>query len=378
VASTSGGAFSTTFTYDPNGNQTAGLGRTITYSSYNKPASITQGTRTISFVDDTEHQRFKQVTPEGNTLYIAAFGVLAEISNSGTASARWTDYLSVGNAKVGMRTLQVASATLATRYFHTDHLGSISVITNEYGVVVERLSYDAWGERRNPDGTDDVTGSLTSQTTRGFTGEEQLSVSGLVHLNGRVYDPLLARMTSADPTVTDPMNAQGWNRYSYVGNDPLAFTDPSGYSWLSNAWHGVTNFFSHNAVARAVVQIVAAVVIYSILGPVAAAGQIAFSTAAAVAAAGSAAIVTGLSGGNFAQVLKAGAIAGATALALNLIGPTPSFANNPVGYAEHVLAGSAVGCVSSVASGGSCSVGGLLRLGRGCRCSQCRAVSDQS
>jgi len=80
VTSTSGGSISTTFTYDPNGNQTAGLGRSIVYTSYNKPASITQGTRTISFQDDTEHQRFKQVTPEGTTLYIGAFGVLAEVS----------------------------------------------------------------------------------------------------------------------------------------------------------------------------------------------------------------------------------------------------------------------------------------------------------
>ena len=57
------GLISSTFAYDPNGNQTSGLGRTISHTSYNKPASITQGTRTISFVDDTEHQRFKQVTP---------------------------------------------------------------------------------------------------------------------------------------------------------------------------------------------------------------------------------------------------------------------------------------------------------------------------
>src|SRR5437868_3758341 len=113
--STSGGTLSTTFAYDPNGNQTSGLGRTIAYTSYNKPASITQGTRTISFLDDTEHQRFKQVTPEGATLYIAAFGVMAEVSNPGAASAKWTEYLSVGNAKVGMRTLQTASETLTTR-----------------------------------------------------------------------------------------------------------------------------------------------------------------------------------------------------------------------------------------------------------------------
>lgn len=139
VMSVSGGTISATFTYDPDGNQTSGLGRTIAYTSYNKPSSITQGTRTISFLDDTEHQRYKQITPEGTTLYITAFGVLAEVSNPGTSSARWTDYLSVGNAKVGMRTLQVASETLTTRYFLTDHLGSISVITDEYGVVQERL-----------------------------------------------------------------------------------------------------------------------------------------------------------------------------------------------------------------------------------------------
>lgn len=117
MTSITGGLISTTFTYDLNGNQTSGLNRTIAYTSYNKPASITQGARTISFVDDTEHQRFKQVTPEGTTLYIAAFGVLAEVSNPGTSSQRWTDYLSVGNAKVGMRVLQTASETLNTRYF---------------------------------------------------------------------------------------------------------------------------------------------------------------------------------------------------------------------------------------------------------------------
>ena len=150
--SVSGCVISATFTYDADGNQTSCLGRSIAYTSYNKPSSITQGARTISFLDDTEHQRFKQVTPEGTTLYIAAFGVLAEVSNPGATSQRWTDYLSVGNAKVGMRVLQTASETLSTRYFHTDQLGSISVLTDENGLVVERLSYDAWGRPRNANG----------------------------------------------------------------------------------------------------------------------------------------------------------------------------------------------------------------------------------
>jgi RHS repeat-associated protein len=372
VTSVSGGVISTTFGYDPNGNQTAGLGRSIVYSSYNKPASITQGTRTISFLDDTEHQRFKQVTPEGSTLYISAFGVLAELANPGASGERWTEYLSVGNAKVGMRSLQTASETLTTRYFHTDHLGSIAVITNENGVVVERLSYDAWGKRRNPDGTDDTTGSITSQSTRGFTGEEQLSVAGLVHLNGRVYDPLLARMTSADPTVTDPMNPQGWNRYSYVGNDPLAFTDPNGFSWLSSFFHDVTNFFRSNPIARAILQIAATLILAAVLAPLVVAGTIVAGAAAAAAAAGGSAIATGLSGGNFGQILRASAIAGATAFAFfevggltnAIAGVDPSVAHiqpafGTSAYAFNVAGHALVGCGASVASGGSCQSGAL-------------------
>ena len=134
------------------------------------------------------------MTPEGTTLYIAAFGVLAEVSNPGATRRNGPNISRSATPRSACACSQTASETLTTRYFHTDHLGSISVITNENGVVVERLSYDAWGKRRNPNGTDDPAGTITSQTTRGFTGEEELSVAGLVHLNGRVYDPILARL----------------------------------------------------------------------------------------------------------------------------------------------------------------------------------------
>jgi RHS repeat-associated protein len=108
-------------------------------------------------------------------------------------------------------------------YFHTDHLGSISVITDQFGSVVQRLSYDAWGKSRLPNGADGQPSA--PPTTRGFTAQEELTVSGLVHRNGRVYDPMFGRMISADPTVPDPLDPQAFNRYSYVGNDPLTFTD---------------------------------------------------------------------------------------------------------------------------------------------------------
>lgn len=366
VMSISGSTLSTTFTYDPNGNQTAGLGRTIAWTSYNRPASITQGARSVSFLHDDNHQRVKQVSTDGTTYYFKAFGVSSELFGLGSGAARWTDYLSVGNVNVGMRTASVSGLT--TRYFHTDHLGSIAVITNEAGAVVERLSYDAWGKRRYPNGTDDPTGVISSQTNRGFTSHEQLDTVALVHMNGRVYDALVGRMISADPTVPDPMNAQAWNRYSYVGNDPLAFTDPSGFNWFSNFFRSVANFLTNNPIVRAIVQIAITVILTAVLAPLAAAGYAAL--AGSLAAAGGAAITTGLSGGNLGQMLRAGAIAGATAFAFYEVGTltlgpahaSPAFdsANfNPGRYAANVAGHALVGCASSTASGGSCQSGAL-------------------
>jgi hypothetical protein len=76
-----------------------------------------------------------------------------------------------------------------------------------------------------------------------------------VHLNGRVYDPFLGRMLSADPVVPDAGNPKAWNRYSYVANDPLAFTDPSGYSWLSQFFRSPAAFFQQHPLLRSIFQI---------------------------------------------------------------------------------------------------------------------------
>jgi len=77
-------------------------------------------------------------------------------------------------------------------YVLTDYLGSITGITDASGNVLEKLSYDPWGRRRNPNNWTDYTVQPT-HFDRGYTGHEHLDQFGLINMNGRVYDPFLAR-----------------------------------------------------------------------------------------------------------------------------------------------------------------------------------------
>ncbi len=122
-----------------------------------------------------------------------------------------------------------------TRYLVKDHVGSLTGILDQYGAIDQSFSYDAWGQRRNP--TDAamlellaLRSTLHSRTTpRGYTGHEMLDTVGIIHMNGRIYDPRLGRFLQADPVIQFPHYSQNWNIYSYVLNNPLTYTDPTGY-----------------------------------------------------------------------------------------------------------------------------------------------------
>ena len=363
MSSISGSVVNATFTYDANGNQTGGNGLTLTYASFNKPATIARGSALIAFAHDSEHQRYKQMNPTGETLYLAGSGVMAERSLGAGGVVQWTNYLSAGGEMVAMR-VDRSDATTYTRYFHKDHLGSIATITDAAGAVVERLSYDAWGKRRFPNGQDDPSGSIASQTTRGFTGHEQLSDVGLIHMNGRVYDPMLGRFGTPDPMTEDPYNSQGWNRYTYVGNSPLNATDPSGYCWKGCFWQkpfkALGGLLRKFPIIGQIIQVAASAICI--------ASVVCAPFARAVAGLASA-ITTGLASGNLGMALKAGFIATATAFAMTGVGDITAGLPGVNGdgslqflkdaHIFNIAAHAAVGCGSSVASGGKCGSGAL-------------------
>ena len=122
-----------------------------------------------------------------------------------------------------------------THYVLKDNLGSWTAITDESGTVEQRLSFDAWGNLRNPNSW---SGSFTGTPMfdRGFTGHEHLYDFGLINMNGRMYDPVMSGFLSVDQYVQSPSNSQNFNRYAYCLNNPLKFVDPTG--WLAGGGHG--------------------------------------------------------------------------------------------------------------------------------------------
>jgi RHS repeat-associated protein len=93
------------------------------------------------------------------------------------------------------------------------------------------MSFDPFGSRRQSNWREATVGInlIPVLTNRGFTGHEHIDEMDLIHMNGRVYDPTLGRFLSADPHIQSPYSTQSYNRYSYVSNNPLKYTDPSGY-----------------------------------------------------------------------------------------------------------------------------------------------------
>jgi RHS repeat-associated protein len=253
-------------------------------------------------------------------------------------------------------------------YLVKDHLGSVRAVLNEDGKILDRFRYDPWGLRIENEGY------RFRSVRQGFTGHDMLDNVGLIHMGGRVYDPLLGRFLSADPFIQAPYFSQSYNRYAYVLNNPLVLVDPSGYffggigDFLGGIVGGIGNVFG--SVVDAVVgkplawvgeqlakggrwleqnwQTVAIIALAVVIGP-ASTWYIAALKGAAIGG-----LSAALHGGGPDEILRGALIGGATAGAFHGVGTA--------GIENEVLAAGAhgtVGGISSVAQGGTFESGFL-------------------
>jgi RHS repeat-associated protein len=147
------------------------------------------------------------------------------------ANQTWKVYYYAGAQLVAMR---VMTSTASTLYFlHSDHLGSTSLTTDVNGNVLARQSYYPYGSVRA------AQGQLPTDIT--FTGQ-RADATGLMYYRARYFSSSLGRFVSADTIVPRAGNPQNLNRYAYVSNSPLNYTDPSGHLLCSEiAWEDCTN-----------------------------------------------------------------------------------------------------------------------------------------
>jgi RHS repeat-associated protein len=218
------GTLVNTYNYDPNGNMYAGAGRAITYNLDNMPISI----NTTTFVYDHAGQRVKKNT----TVYIDK---LYECTNNICKK-----YIFAGSQRI------TNISNSGTYYYHADHLGSSSVVTDQTGANVEEIAYYPYGETRTNTGTVNLKHK--------FTGQEEDSETGLYYYGARYYDPKLARWITPDPILfqyfpdnTDPRqqgrdwnplrdlpgmggvyNSKNMNLYSYAHMNPIKLLDING------------------------------------------------------------------------------------------------------------------------------------------------------
>ncbi|GAB4215086.1 MAG: carbohydrate-binding domain-containing protein [Roseiflexaceae bacterium] len=254
------------YSYDANGNLLSGGGRSYVWNAENLPSSITSGGVTESYSYTGESARYKKVRGSVTTFYLQ--GSLEE-----TAAGVVKRHYVLNERLVAVRERAAGATTTTVSYLHGDHLGSTSLATNGGAGVASRQEFDPWGKAKILRSAAPPYGSgglPISQTSRAYTGQIQ-DDTGLLFYNARFYDPGLARFVSADSVVpgdasgsmgktaytpltvdfhedefasglaaenrgerTDvnafgPSNAQALNRYSYVQNNPLKYTDPSGH-----------------------------------------------------------------------------------------------------------------------------------------------------
>ncbi|NOT96522.1 MAG: RHS repeat-associated core domain-containing protein, partial [Nitrospira sp.] len=218
--------------YDNNGNimtmtdPTGFFGYNASYNTDNRLSSITTTyggvPTTATFVYDGDGGRVKKIDGATTTRYIST---LYECDTTGGATS-CSRYIWAGSKRIA-----TIASNGATHYWHGDHLGSSSVITDATGAKVQALAYFPYGDMR----TNQSFTTPAINVPYKYTGKELDASSNLYFYEARYYHAVFGRFVSPDTIVPYPRDPQNLNRYSYVRNNPLRYTDPTGHEMENNS-----------------------------------------------------------------------------------------------------------------------------------------------
>ncbi len=243
----------TTYIYDNNGNLLKDDRHTFSYDPTDKVTSITQNSKTITFDYSSSMQRYQKMTNNQRS-YTHYIGKLYESHKDNINSDYTTEknYIYFGSKLIALKVRDINNKINPPKiyFFHYDNIGNIIAITDKDHKIIDRRSYTPFGTIRAIPYNEQLNRIPTlierlKTTNRGFTAHEMIEETDIIHMNGRIYDTITGRFTSADPFIQAPSFTQSYNRYSYVMNNPVNFTDPSGYflsglgHWVSDRWNDI-------------------------------------------------------------------------------------------------------------------------------------------
>ncbi|HEX8170603.1 MAG TPA: RHS repeat-associated core domain-containing protein [Thermoanaerobaculia bacterium] len=189
----------TAYGYDPNGNVITAGAMTIEWNSQNMPVAVTAGGSAVTRKSYVDGSLWKKEEQGVTTYYLPSMRV-----ENGVFRKYYGDFAE--------RT--EGSGDRRLRFYHADHLGSSSAMTDHTGAPIRRVSYFPWGQDRGVDAT------FTPKLQFNF---KEKDATGFYDYGARLYNPVTGRWLSPDASIAD-----GLNRYSYARNNPWSKIDPSG------------------------------------------------------------------------------------------------------------------------------------------------------
>jgi RHS repeat-associated protein len=208
----------TTFSYDSNGNitqMTKGPNTWVyTYDYASRLTQVEKNSATLGeYVYDGEGKRIQVTENNETTTYIySGLNILYEETITGLAA-----YIYGPTGLLAKRT--AINGESHTFYYHTDHLGSTRLVTDESHSIVSDVTYQPFGEP-----------TATGEEPYLYTGKE-IDATGLYYYGARYYDPDLGRFMTRDPLAGKKAIPQSLNRYAYCANNPITLVDPEGLTY---------------------------------------------------------------------------------------------------------------------------------------------------
>jgi RHS repeat-associated protein len=222
VSSTTNQVTTTGFSYDAAGNMTsepAPNGFTYAYDAENHLIQAAgTATGTWNYVYDGRGLRVEKSNASGGTLYWRSVSgsTIAETDLTGsTTNASYKEYMFFDGQRIASR-----DASSNVYYFYRDQIGSTTAITTASGTACYQATFTPYGQ--------EMATQTTCASNYKFTGYERDAETGLDYAFARYYNSRLGRFMSADHLAGDIGNPQSLDRYAYVGNSPVNYTDPTG------------------------------------------------------------------------------------------------------------------------------------------------------